>query len=93
MPTSITLFKITQLFSTVSFAVLYSTLVYFVTGSTSGVIASLLSILVASPDINAEPVETNSSYLRLFISLTLVAAIAAFIMYLIIPKIRKLAYI
>lgn len=64
-----------------------------VTGSTSGVIASLLSILVASPDINAAPIETNSSYLTLFTGLTIVAAVAAFIMYLIIPKIRKLAYI
>ncbi|MDE4978494.1 MFS transporter, partial [Francisella tularensis subsp. holarctica] len=51
------------------------------------------SILVASPDINSAPIETNSSYLTLFTGLTIVAAVAAFIMYLIISKIRKLAYI
>ncbi|QIW10002.1 oligopeptide:H+ symporter [Francisella sp. LA112445] len=64
-----------------------------VTGGTSGVIASLLSMLVASPDIHATPTQTNSSYLILFSILTLVAAIAAFLMYLIIPRIRKLAHI
>ncbi|WP_318263378.1 hypothetical protein [Francisella-like endosymbiont] len=65
-----------------------------VTGSTSGVITSLLSILVASLDINATtPIEINSNYLTLFTGLMIVAAISAFIMYLIIPKIRKLTYI
>lgn len=64
-----------------------------VVGSTSGVIASLLSILISSPDIHATPVQTNPNYLALFATLTIIIAIAAFIMYLIIPKIRKLAHI
>lgn len=64
-----------------------------VTGSTSGVIASLLSILVASPDINATPLETNHNYLALFAGLAIIAGIAAFIMYVLIPKIRRLAHI
>ena len=64
-----------------------------VTGSTSGVIASLLSTLVSSPDVNAPATSTNPSYLALFGSLTAIALIAAIIMYLFIPRIRKLAYI
>ncbi|WP_150466254.1 peptide MFS transporter [Francisella sp. SYW-9] len=64
-----------------------------VVGGTSGAIASLLSVLVASPNIHTTPTKTNSSYLMLFSILTLVAAAAAFLMYLIIPRIRKLAHI
>ena len=62
-----------------------------VTGSTSGVIASLLSILVSSPDINSPATATNPSYLALFASLTAIALIATIIMYFFIPRIRKLA--
>lgn len=64
-----------------------------VTGSTSGVIASLLSILVSSPDINEPATSTNPSYLALFAALTVIALIAAIIMYFFVPKIRKLANI
>lgn len=62
-----------------------------VTGSTSGVIASLLSILVSSPNINAPATATNPSYLVLFTSLTAIALIATIVMYFFIPKIRRLA--
>ena len=62
-----------------------------VTGSTSGVIASLLSILVSSPNINAPATATNHSYLVLFTSLTAIALIATIVMYFFIPKIRRLA--
>ncbi|AIT08530.1 peptide transporter [Candidatus Francisella endociliophora] len=64
-----------------------------VVGSTSGVIASLLSILIASPDINATPIQTNPNYLALFTILTIIIGIAALIMYFLIPKVRKLAHI
>jgi len=64
-----------------------------VTSSTSGVIASLLSILVSSPDINASVTSTNPSYLTLFVSLTTIALIATVVMYLFVPKIKKLANI
>ena len=64
-----------------------------VTGSTSGVIASLLSILVSSPNINEPATSTNPSYLALFTSFTILAFIATVIMYFFIPMIRKLANI
>lgn len=64
-----------------------------VTGSTSGVIASLLSISIAPKNIDTNPLVTNSSYEGLFISLSMLAFISATILFFIIPKVRKLASI
>ncbi len=62
-----------------------------VVGSTSGVIASLLSIMVAPATDNATPLQTNHSYLSLFSWLTVIAVIAGIILYFLVPMLRKLA--
>lgn len=61
-----------------------------VTGGTSGVIASLLSIWVSPDMTTATPVATNPAYNELFIILMSMAFICAGVLYFLVPKLHAL---